>query len=737
VARTDEPPANASHRSRRVVRVALLAALGIVIVSSAPASAADGDVGIAGPSTAGTGGAATGEKPESKLWFNDGRWWASMYHAASGTYHIWWLDRSASPAAWVDTGTQLDNRPKSRADTLWDGTHLYVASAVFASSNTATVSGNPTRLYRYSYNPLSRSYSLDAGFPVAINNTSTETIVLDKDSQNRLWATWTQGQKVYVNATTTPGVDSSWGTPAPLPLAAASGLDPDDISTLVAFRGHIGVMWSNQVGSTTYFSLHDDADPINVWQPAETVTLPGPKQSDDHLNVKQLESDPSGRVFAVIKTGLDDISGSSSSAPQIVVLSRGSTGGWSRATFGTVADCHTRPSLVLDSTNALLHVYATAPESGCPFSGTAGAIFEKTSPMSALSFASGRGTVVMRTAASPNLNNVTGTKQTATAATGIVMLASNDVTKQYWASDESLGSAPAPPTASFTASPTSGTAPLAVQFTDTSTGSPTAWSWNFGDGATSTAQNPQHTYAAAGAYTVSLTASNAGGSSAPATTTITVTAPPAAAGISVVGSTNSMSSTATSAVTLTSPTGVSAGDLLLAAFSINNTPTVTAPPGWSTIVGPLKPDGVAELFASYHIVGAGESPGSYRWTLSTANKWGGGITAYRGVDVSHPLDLAPAVTTIDGSGTATSITSPGVTTATDGAMLIGGLGADGATATTTPPAGWTEAFDSVGGKMSEHAYKSQGTAGPSGPATWTISAPRAMAVWITALRAAP
>jgi PKD repeat protein len=132
----------------------------------------------------------------------------------------------------------------------------------------------------------------------------------------------------------------------------------------------------------------------------------------------------------------------------------------------------------------------------------------------------------MRSAASPNLNNVTGTKQTATAATGIVMLASNDVTKQYWASYESLGSAPAPPTASFTATPTSGPAPLAVQFTDTSTGSPTAWAWDFGDGATSTAQNPQHTYGAAGTYTASLTASNAGGSSAPATTSITVTALP-------------------------------------------------------------------------------------------------------------------------------------------------------------------------------------------------------------------
>lgn len=67
-------------------------------------------------------------------------------------------------------------------------------------------------------------------------------------------------------------------------------------------------------------------------------------------------------------------------------------------------------------------------------------------------------------------------------------------------------------TANFTGSPTSGTAPLTVQFTDTSTGSPTSWSWNFGDGGTSTAQNPSRVYAAAGTYNVTLTATNACGS---------------------------------------------------------------------------------------------------------------------------------------------------------------------------------------------------------------------------------
>ncbi|MGA2933788.1 MAG: PKD domain-containing protein [Methanomicrobiales archaeon] len=66
--------------------------------------------------------------------------------------------------------------------------------------------------------------------------------------------------------------------------------------------------------------------------------------------------------------------------------------------------------------------------------------------------------------------------------------------------------------ASFTGTPTSGIAPLTVQFTDTSSGSPTSWSWDFGDGGSSTDQNPGYTYTTGGNYTVSLTATDAEGS---------------------------------------------------------------------------------------------------------------------------------------------------------------------------------------------------------------------------------
>lgn len=75
-----------------------------------------------------------------------------------------------------------------------------------------------------------------------------------------------------------------------------------------------------------------------------------------------------------------------------------------------------------------------------------------------------------------------------------------------------FGGGSSAPVANFSGTPTSGTIPLSVSFTDLSTNSPTSWSWNFGDSSTSTSQNPTHSYTSAGTYTVSLTATNAYGS---------------------------------------------------------------------------------------------------------------------------------------------------------------------------------------------------------------------------------
>ena len=55
---------------------------------------------------------------------------------------------------------------------------------------------------------------------------------------------------------------------------------------------------------------------------------------------------------------------------------------------------------------------------------------------------------------------------------------------------------------------------MTVSFTDVSTNTPTSWKWDFGDGSqeNDTTQNPVHTFASPGIYTVSLKATNADGS---------------------------------------------------------------------------------------------------------------------------------------------------------------------------------------------------------------------------------
>jgi PKD repeat protein len=68
------------------------------------------------------------------------------------------------------------------------------------------------------------------------------------------------------------------------------------------------------------------------------------------------------------------------------------------------------------------------------------------------------------------------------------------------------------PVADFSSNTSTGAAPLAVTFNDTSTNTPTSWNWSFGDGTFSTLRNPEKTYASAGNFTVNFTAANTDGS---------------------------------------------------------------------------------------------------------------------------------------------------------------------------------------------------------------------------------
>jgi PKD repeat protein len=88
-----------------------------------------------------------------------------------------------------------------------------------------------------------------------------------------------------------------------------------------------------------------------------------------------------------------------------------------------------------------------------------------------------------------------------------------------------------PLTATASALPTSGQVPLNVSFTGSASGGtpPYSYSWNFGDGsATSTAQNPSHTYSAAGNYTATLTVTDSAAPAHTASSTVSISATPIA-----------------------------------------------------------------------------------------------------------------------------------------------------------------------------------------------------------------
>jgi PKD repeat protein len=321
----------------------------------------------------------------------------------------------------------------------------------------------------------------------------------------------------------------------------ASNVSSEDDSSVIAYGGDkIGVLWSNQTSTKDgmWFAEHTDGAPESAWTPSRAA-IQGPGSADDHMNLKALQTDSGGRVYAAVKTSF------TGSAPLILLLVRDpQTGDWESHVFGRGTDCHNRPIVVIDEESRMIHMFATgpqAPDYTCAPGG--GAIYEKVSPLDEISFKPGYGTLVMQDTSSATMHDVTASKQNVTSSTGLLVLAVNLGTKFYWHHYDALTPAPppppppAPPVADFTGTPTSGTAPVTVAFTDASSGTPTSWSWNFGDGTSASSQNPTHTYASPGTYTVSLTATNAGGSNTKTLAGyITVAAPPIPTEITVAAS---------------------------------------------------------------------------------------------------------------------------------------------------------------------------------------------------------
>lgn len=529
--------------------LAFIAVVSVILMTTHPKLAWASEPVEAGyrdfPYPNGTGGDGhpTAEKPESKLWWQDGFWWGVLWSNPGSAYHIFKLEMDSQ--SWKDTGVVVDPRLGSKSDALWDGQHLYVVSHAYASSGQASSNQDTwARLYRYSYDAVLKTYRLDNDFPVTVTRGPSETLVVAKDSTGLLWVTYAQKDagdkkyKVWVNHST--GDDASWGTPYVLPVLEASNLETDDIASIVTYQGNIGVMWSNQNTYKMYFAVHADGSSDQTWQVVGAYVA----SADDHINLKALKADSSGKVFAVIKTSY-----ANTTQPLIVLLvctsgSCYSTGDWTYHIVYRVGEgSPTRPILLLDTDQRNIYVIV-ATEGG-------GVVSYKVSSIDSIQFPPGLGTTFIKSGSDAHINDPTSTKQNLGCDTGLVVLASDSYTHYYLHNAVNFCSNPPKPTMTPTA--TSSPTP-----THTSTYTSTPIVTQTSSATPTSTHTPTHTPLLTATRTPSYTSTD--------TFTPTSTAPP----------TDTPHPTSTQTPTLaSSPTNTNTPDLAL-----TQTPTFTSSPSY-------------------------------------------------------------------------------------------------------------------------------------------------------------
>lgn len=129
------------------------------------------------------------------------------------------------------------------------------------------------------------------------------------------------------------------------------------------------------------------------------------------------------------------------------------------------------------------------------------------------------------------------------------------------------------------------------------------------------------------------------------------------------------------------PSGVRAGDLLIAAVDVRGRPSIQPPSGWDLI----RVDGNDNIMrlATYVRVAGSSEPGSYTWRFSNAQAAAGAIVALRGSNGS----LSDAAGRINAK--ASSILGPGTSADADGSLVLAFFAAARSTSV-SPPAVMTE-----------------------------------------------
>jgi hypothetical protein len=396
------------------------------------------------------------DKPQSKLWYTDGSWFAGMFlNQTNGEYRIYRLNLATHD--WAVTSTTVDTRDTSHADYLWDegSQTLYAISTVKMPATVPTeppVGGDGIKVFKFTYNATTNVYTAVAGFPKLIPGTAsvpnvsrggspTATIALD--STGDLWAVFLNSNEVRYSKSDDAGV--TWTSAAQLPPQAGNSIvvgsddHANDSAAVIAFGAGspstIGIAWSDQDNIPsgtdngfrfTTIAAGDDPTVGANWTTTKLPTLvPTSQNADGHINLKTTSD---GSVYMVGKTGTDTaLCATNKDKVLYEFFARTPAGAWSAHLLGTVGDCNTRAQLAISEQLDTAYVFLTSPNGG-------GTVYRKSAPLSgpeAYKFRGAadqtlqRGTPFIKSATETLIDDASTTKQVVTSTTGIVVISNN------------------------------------------------------------------------------------------------------------------------------------------------------------------------------------------------------------------------------------------------------------------------------------------------------------------------
>jgi hypothetical protein len=252
----------------------------------------------------------TADKPQSKLWYSQGSWWACL--PTQDGNQLW----KRSPTGWAQA-SGVDSPLRGlfgHGDVYAEQDRIYV---VLVSPQALTIAA-------LCYDSLRCDY-VQAAPPTtwpSPADESIETATITTDQTGRLWVAYNADQSVWVRASR-DRTGICWTEP----ILLAHGTGDDDICSIARLCGGVGVIWSNQNDETISFRFHRNGCPPDTWHQKEIVAQ-GDKTADDHLNCAVAED---GTLYVATKTSLDTLN-----RPLLSLRERLPEGRWRSHAYATL-----------------------------------------------------------------------------------------------------------------------------------------------------------------------------------------------------------------------------------------------------------------------------------------------------------------------------------------------------------------------------------------------------------------